>query len=248
LPSPASTADSAEVYQLSGDDQPVTEDFSGTNVSLADPVVALGRRAAAIPCGTGSANRNVRGTGFASVELLPASRPALRLPSLAANTGKASATRHNHGDSIALDTVALLQRAMHHPPRDRVGTLQEGAAIVEQIPTEHLEEITTKLRADYGVKNQAYEPRREAADARDVDVDHGVVYYRLVTRKGKKFFQELLVDTKGLYLVIHEKPEANMDISDQAKLQVFSSPALGSLRNIALGIIDQQPDPGRKKK
>ena len=126
--------------------------------------------------------------------------------------------------------------------------LQQGVAIAEQIPQEHVKEITAKLRGDYGVQEHAYQPRREAQDARQVDVDHSVVYYRLTSKKGQAYFQELLLDKNGLYIVVSEKPQADMDVADQAKLQVFSNPMLDSIRDIALGFVEQHAEEPKAKK
>ncbi len=111
---------------------------------------------------------------------------------------------------------------------------------LEKIPAQDVKQIAAKLRADYGVDEHAYEPLREAKDARGVDVDHSVAYYRLATRDGQQWFQELVLDRKGNYLVVSEKPEAQMDFADKVKLRVFANPAMSSVRNLALGLVEQK--------
>ncbi|MGA2034179.1 MAG: hypothetical protein ABSG68_18195 [Thermoguttaceae bacterium] len=146
------------------------------------------------------------------------------------------------------DTVKALEDAIHGPGARRIESLQQSVAEAEKMPLENLSEITNKLRADYGVQDHAYEPKHEAKDGTQVDLDHSVVFYRLVTKDGKRCFQELALDRDGNYLVVSEKDESSMDMGDKAKLQVFSNPVLSSIRNIALGIVEKKlEDQGKPK-
>jgi hypothetical protein len=83
----------------------------------------------------------------------------------------------------------------------------------------------------------------------------------MATKAGNRVFQELLLDRQGNYLVMSEKPEAKMDLADKMRIRFFANPAMSSIRNLTLGLVEKKaseqenrpgdppadPDPSRRR-
>jgi hypothetical protein len=123
--------------------------------------------------------------------------------------------------------------------RRNIDSLEELTKRSESLPKEDLRGAVNYVQRSLNLEPIEYSPVNLVDNF--PDINKVVVFYRIIGRENKRYFQEILVDKEGNYLVNSEILEEEMSEEDKMNHKIFEitekNPNLRAMRNNALDII-----------
>ena len=119
--------------------------------------------------------------------------------------------------------------------------LEERVEKVARYPKEHVDEINRKIRSRKEIGERKYHPVSEVDFL--TSINSAVPYYRLVKRDGQTYFQHLVINEFGDYIIEKEILQSKMTFEDKKNLRIYQiTEPIKDIRNTALSIIVKMLD------